>query len=426
MVRVVDHHPRPVQLAGLVQLGQQHLVQAVPDPSLAPVPQTSPAGHARPEAEFRGCGYPVADSATAAALRDELDFLLDVDPAPWAAAVAREFLAFVDHEREALRQRYRVSRNPPWAGRHVGNRWYLNERRFAWIHASQLGMTGQDEYFSRSQGAHLRELGLAMYTPIDHLTGLRRGPWIGMHPRMIAVYSCALANRIAQANALTPVTHDPRLFALPSDWAVDELGAALLQGPRSTPAPAASGQAAMLYACAAVQAMVPARIEHVPVERIVRARRTLSDEFDAFRAHLEGLAEEFAGLDSIEDLGILQSQSQSQSQLQVMVDGNLAHPSRELERGLRTLGMQPVRAAFGLKSLELPAVAALAAQAVHLSPVAGASGAITLQLYSSVRTARREAAEQQKSAAGYLLKLRRELDTARFLARARRALLRRP
>ncbi|MFF4410361.1 DUF6236 family protein [Streptomyces sp. NPDC001404] len=374
-------------------------------------------------ARVRPPGYPVSDSPTAAVLRDELDFLLDVDPSPWAGATAREFEAFVDREEETLRARYqlpqRTSRNSAFMAE-VGNPWHQNQRRFAWIHTSQLGIPATD-WGPRGTPftEHLCDLGLAWDTRFDPLTGVQDdGRWLGMHPRLISVYSCALAHRIAQANALAPVTEDPRLFALPSNCTVDELGNALLQGSRSASLPGSSDQVAVLYACAAVQAVVPARIAGVPVERIVRARRGLSDEFDAFRAHIDALGEEFAWLDGIEDPEILQSQLRS------MIERDLTKPTRELERGLRALGMQPVRAALGLKSLELPAVAALAAQAAHLSPVAGAGGAITLQLFSAARTARRDAAEQRKSAAGYLLKLRRELDPARYRERARRALLR--
>jgi hypothetical protein len=74
-----------------------------------------------------------------------------------------------------------------------------------------------------------------------------------MHPHIVAVYSCALVHRIAAANTLTPVTHDPRLFALPSHWTVDELGAAMLRaGGRPPGASAAGGHVPTLYASAVV------------------------------------------------------------------------------------------------------------------------------------------------------------------------------
>ncbi|MFF8287476.1 DUF6236 family protein [Streptomyces albus] len=315
-----------------------------------------------------------------------------------------------------------------------------DETRFAWIHTSQLGVPSSFDYrewerISRGEIPpppeiletdwqwnpptpfldRLCELGLATRTRVDPLTGVRDDiQWVGMHPRLVAVYSCVLANRIAQANALTPVTHDPRLFALPSHQTVGELSAVLLEGPALNPP--TSGRASVLYACTAVQTVIPAGIEQVPVEKIVQARRELSDEFDAFRAHVEALNEDFAILDGVEDPDIVQAQLES------MVERDLTKPVRELERGLRRLGMEPVRAVLGLKSLELPAVAALAAHALQLSPIAGAGGAIALQLLSSARTARLAATEQRNSASCYLLGLRRELNPIGVARRARSAL----
>ncbi|WP_433225819.1 DUF6236 family protein [Microtetraspora malaysiensis] len=366
-------------------------------------------------ARVRPPDYPVQDSATASVLRDELGFLLDVDPGPQAAATAWEFQTLVHREEETLLRRYRLPRDPGSGGFGVRarNPWYQNEARFAWIHKSQLGVV--DPHFSFVQ--RLSNLRLAHISRFDPLTGIRADEgWVGMHPHLVAVYSCALAFRIARANGLTPVTHDPRLLALSIDWTVDEI-AVLLQEPLShEPPPHASVPVTGLYACAALRAVLPDGIEHVPAETIVRVRRTLSDEFDAFRAHLGEMSEEFAELEGVEDPGILQARLES------LVNRDLTRSVRELEHGLRTLGLEPIRAVLGLKSLELPAIAALGAHAVNLSPIAGAGGAIAIQLLASIRTARRTAAERRTSAAGYLLALRRELDPVSAVTRARRAL----
>ncbi|UED83106.1 DUF6236 family protein [Streptomyces profundus] len=399
-------------------------------------------------ARVRPPRYPVQDSETAVVLRDELDFLRDVDPGPHAVAVARRFEALVDREEDRLREQYRLPPYPPEVGgfgNEVGNPWHLNESRFAWIHTSQLGVPASFDYREWEQILReaqerigqglppetpeladaisnwspptpfvdrLCELGLAKRTRFDPLTGVRDDmQWIGMRPQMVSVYSCALANEIAEANSLTPVTHDPQFFALPRHWTVDDLSAALLQE-----TPPASGPSAVLYACAAVQAVIPADLEHVPVERIVQARQALSDEFDAFRTHIDALGEEFVRLDGIKDPGIVRARLDS------MVGRDLTKPAQELERGLRSLGLAPARAVFGLKSLELPAVAALAAHAMQTSPIIGAGGAVAVQLLSATRTARRTAMEQRKSAAGYLIGLHREIAPVTVLTRARQAL----
>ena len=47
-MRAIHHSAGPVQLPLVLQLVQQHLVQALPDPRFVPVPQPPPARHARP------------------------------------------------------------------------------------------------------------------------------------------------------------------------------------------------------------------------------------------------------------------------------------------------------------------------------------------------------------------------------------------
>ncbi|KIR65467.1 DUF6236 family protein [Micromonospora haikouensis] len=357
-------------------------------------------------ARIRPPGYPVRDSETANVLRAELDFLLDVDPGPQAASTAREFGELVQQDTEAL-ERYLLPDYPGGGGFgiEVDNPWFQDEARFAWIHASQLGD-------NRAFIELLRDRGLATMTRFDPLTGIRDdAQWVGMHPRLVAVYSCALAQRISRANQLLPVTHDLRLFALPEDWTVQELGAALVN---TRPPGASSSSSSVLYAGAALQSVLPAGLEHVPAQDIVRARRTLAAEFDAFRVHLTGLAEEFARLDGIEDPEILRAR------LAAMVELDLRSSVRELEQGLRALRMEPIRAMFGLKSLELPTVAALAAHALNFSPMIGAGGLLAVQAFTAVRAARKSAGERRSSAAGYLLGLRAQLDPPSALERARR------
>ncbi|MFF1691558.1 MULTISPECIES: hypothetical protein [unclassified Streptomyces] len=100
-------------------------------------------------ARVRPPRYPVNDSPTAAALRDGLDFLLDIDPGHHAAAVAQEFEALVDQEEDFLRDRYRIPQAPPGVGAfgaEVDNPWFLDGSRFAWIHTSQLGAPTSFDY----------------------------------------------------------------------------------------------------------------------------------------------------------------------------------------------------------------------------------------------------------------------------------------
>lgn len=55
----VDHAAGPVEPCCRVQFGQQHLVEALPDVGLVPVPQPAPARHPRAEPELLGKVFPL-------------------------------------------------------------------------------------------------------------------------------------------------------------------------------------------------------------------------------------------------------------------------------------------------------------------------------------------------------------------------------
>lgn len=73
-MRAIDHRPRPVELPGPVQLGQQDLVQLVPHPGLVPVPQPGasrsfPSRSRAPAAATpTGCRYAARTRSPAQAL----------------------------------------------------------------------------------------------------------------------------------------------------------------------------------------------------------------------------------------------------------------------------------------------------------------------------------------------------------------------
>jgi hypothetical protein len=152
------------------------------------------------------------------------------------------------------------------------------------------------------------------------------------------------------------------------------------------------------------------------VEQVVKARRTLAAEFDAFCAHLDSLSGQFAELGQIEDQQILRVR------LEILVGRDLRRPTAELGRGLRQLGLQPARAVLGMKSLQLPAAAAAAASGVGLPLVAGQAGLVTAQFIASSVQARQTAEERRRSAAGYLLGLHSELTPKSVVDRVRRML----
>ncbi|HTJ69827.1 MAG TPA: DUF6236 family protein [Actinospica sp.] len=342
-------------------------------------------------ARVRPPGYAMRDSLTAGVLRDDLNFLIDVDPLPQAQAVATEFAALLDRKEDELKALYQV--HP--------------RLRLAWMHISQLGVATLDQQGDAADLiARLSQLRLGVDRRSDSLARFaQEAEWIGMHPNLVALYSCALADRIAAANMLTPVTDNSQLFTVPRLRTATDLEDILL-GQVNVQAGDPAGRSSTMYACAALRTVIPAGIEHVPAEKIVRVRRALQDEFDAFRSHLGSLNEEFAKLDTIQDPKILRTQVDS------LLLQDITKPTQELERGLRHLKLEPARAVLGLKSLELPALAALTVETFTHSLAVAASGALAIQLFATTRASRQASAAQRKSSAGYLLGVGKELDPA--------------
>ncbi|RSN60852.1 hypothetical protein DMH01_16455 [Amycolatopsis sp. WAC 04182] len=359
-------------------------------------------------------GHSFHDSETAQVLRDELGFFTDIDPARYADEVAQKLKGVMQREEAQLFPRYgfpseMLSERSRKGVRHL--------EPFGWLHRSQLGTSAPGIWWGTFRNFVVRsrdEVPIGTYTDENSV-----GDWIGLHPHLVSVYTRALVDRIAHANALVPVTDDPMLFALPG-WTATDFEEALLgpsaPGPepgcwwlpnkqtgRARPVQPATGPAAGLYATAAVQAVLPHAIDDIPAKDIVRARLRLSDEFEAFRVHLDELGSQFAALDQVTDPAVVQAR------IAAMADRNLRRPLKDLTRGLRSLRLKPIREVIGLRSLELPALAALGAHTMNLSPLFAAGGAVAVQLVASTRAARAAAADQRRSATGYLLGLRREL-----------------
>lgn len=359
-------------------------------------------------------GHSFHDSATAQVLRDELGFFTDIDPTRYADEVSQELKGVMQREEARLLPRYGFPSEMLSDRSRAG---VIHLDPFGWLHRSQLGTSTPTTWWVTFRNFVVRS---REWVPIGTDTEENSvGDWIGLHPHLVSVYTRALVDRIAHANALVPVTDDPTLFALPG-WAASDFEEALLgpsapgpnpgrwwlpnsQNGRARPALPVMAPAAGVYAAAAVQAVLPQAIEDIPAKDIVRARLRLSDEFDTFRAHLDELGSQFAALDQVADPAVVQAR------IAAMADRNLSRPLKDLTRGLRSLRLQPIREVIGLRSLELPALAALGAHTVNLPPLLGAGGAVAVQLVASTRSARAAAADQRRSATGYLLGLRREL-----------------
>lgn len=344
-------------------------------------------------------GYPLRLSPTAEVLNGELGFLVDVDPAGRKLAVATEFLKLISRQGDALQARYAWPAEFPVQLQAVVadgcGHGYVNDR-VEWIHVGKLPAALIDRLVETRLGVPSED-----------------GAWIAMHPRLGSVYLAALADRVAQANDMAVVTDQPDAYGALNGWDLDALARVLLSDDDEV-AGRPVGQVTALYAAMAIQAVVPEGIANVPVERIVKARRALAAEFDAFCDHLDSLSGQFTELARIENPAVLRAR------LEILAGRDLRRPAADLDRSLRQLGMQPARAVLATNSVELPAAAAAAVSGAGLPLAAGQAGLMAAQFIASSIQAHQTAEQRRRSAAGYLLGLRKELTPSGVVDRMRR------
>lgn len=349
--------------------------------------------------------YPRKLSRTADMLRNELDFLVDVDPAPRAHDVAIEFLRLINHNQEALRARYGwPTELPPEIytsvaadGFACGDPFHPGfDEKVEWIHVGKV---------PHRLSEALEEARLCVLSP--------DGKWVAMHPRLGSIYLAALADRIAEANRMPVVTDQPFAYGTLNGWSMETLTQVLLDADTPIAPSRTADQVSALYGALAVEAVVPENLREVPIAKVIEARRKLAAEFDAFSAHLDSLSGQFAELAKVEDAAILQAR------LKLLIERDLRRPAAELDKGLRQLGLQPARAVLGMKSVELPVVASAAASRLGVPIAAAEAGVVAAQILATSVQTRRTAEERRRSAAGYLLGLQKELSPTGVMERLR-------
>jgi hypothetical protein len=388
-------------------------------------------------------GYVTDDSDTVRALEDE-GFLVRQPPGESVEAVAPLFLDLVQRHGEDLRQRFPIIMD-------VEPQRLLLQRtgqlRWAGLHITQ--MTGEvDEA--------LCDAGLCTGRATDELWSWTRDTfgraipgshkWVVMHPELVAAYTSVLAEHFADANLLRPTTDVAGAHAVVNNWTTERLAEVLLQpsndGPwmpwaddwqpfdyawtpqrrlarmfrgrlrqRQTPT---LGELPEVLGFLALNLVVPADLDAVPVLKIIEIRRRYGEEFRAFGAAVEQAAADLAELITVSDARALKRYLVGE------VANRFAQPTRDLQHRLRDLKIDAATMAVNVKT-ELPAGAALAGGAwLTGHPVVASTSAAALGLLAVRRGVRqqRDAARQAVPTASYLLHVRQDLDARSLLERA--------
>jgi hypothetical protein len=349
--------------------------------------------------------YPRRESTIAKSLRDELDFFVDVDPAAQTRKVAGEFIDVILRAGDMLRGRYTqisqlpadyIARTPTVTSdsRQIDQ---IGDPAVTWLNLEKMSADLIERFLDNGLGV------------VSHDQA-----WMGLDPRLADVYLTVLADRVADANGMPLVTDQARAHGALKDWDILTIAHALLGDEPDGPLSHDAHEVAALYATAAISTVVPRRLADVPIDRIITARRTLAAEFDAFSAHLESMAERFTEIARIESPEVLAAQ------LKILVERDLRQPTADLKAGLLRLGMEPMTAVLGMNSLQLPATTAAIVAGAGVPVAVGQTGMAAAQLIASGVRAHRSGQAMRRSAAGYLLGLRVELDPQGIVDRVRR------
>jgi hypothetical protein len=375
--------------------------------------------------------YRMHESYTVEALSD--DFLMRRPPGPSVEAIGPRFLDLLANHADELRNHFDTAQKEAtelaarmcpavWEG--PGPRpepqymWELwDARRGMWrtgVHVSEMTREVRDALVD----AQLALAGGGTSTVND-----QRDPtcppkdwdlndWVVMHPDLVAVYTSVLAEDFALANRLQPTTDQEDAYSVTNNWTTDRIAAVLLDGASQGGSPAGEEPAEAL-GFLALDLVVPADLDAVPVGRIIEIRERYRSEFFAFGQAVDQAADSIAELSTIQDEIVLKEY------LNDVIAVRFAQPLEDLRKEMKRLTGDAAMTSINVKT-ELPAAAALAGGALLTGqPFLAGTSAVAIGLMAIRRSARqhRKAALQSAPAASFLLHTQAHLQPRKLLQR---------
>ncbi|SMF70721.1 DUF6236 family protein [Streptomyces sp. Amel2xC10] len=371
-------------------------------------------------------GFPVVDHETVTALHSELDFLVDVDPQEAAAAVAPRFLRVLGDHGAELRARYLAdaargmqtnsSHEPPPVGGDfpVVTVEPTSETDHLTLPTALRPLAGLywDEVEPGLRNA-LFDSGLAVATTRSRLADSLFLRWVATDPTLAWVYKCALTEELARRTRYAPTTDQVAAHSATDGWDTDRIAEALLD--RQTPV--VDSDFARHIGLMALEFVLPANLDDVPVEKIINLRKRYEAEFTAFNSAVSTAASDLeAELADIEDAQALREH------LKVDFERRFKTPLGDLRKAMNGLHLKTATGIMNYK-FELGSLTTLLATVAGQGPVTAAGvapGAATM------RQATAEARDTQlrNSPVGYLLRIERNLQPASLVQRVSRGLAR--
>jgi hypothetical protein len=305
-------------------------------------------------------GYPVCDSDTVRTFADEFGLIENFEPVGMPQLRVR-FLQLLQKHEAALVGRYNVVDGDCWEGalsRMSVPRGF--DPKFAWIHVDKVDHHLADQLVRARLAIRLQARG----RPEDP-------SWIGTHPRIASVYMTALAEEMAGAFQMHPVTDSVVDHVAVSGFTMERLAQVLLgdEEDRMGSAGRRVGEVEGMLALIAIHSVIPKDLSRVAPEAIMKIRQEYGGHYAAFRERIVSMRIELQTLATVADLQALEAHLVDiyETQLKPELDA--------LQAGLRSL---KVDTAFGVlsASVSLPEIATMAVKgAVVSSLAAGGVGA---------------------------------------------------
>ncbi|MFD4944648.1 DUF6236 family protein [Streptomyces sp. NPDC058409] len=369
-------------------------------------------------------GFPVTDPDLVKALRDELDFVTDVDPTEAAAAVAPAFLKAIEDHGPELRRRFLATAATRPFNTHNGNLAELGMgQRIVNAEPTPLGdvrTLPRDERPLAGLYPHevdprlaeaLRGDGLAVPAMRSRISRSSGVTWLAMDPVLAWIYKCVLTEELARRTRYAPITDQVAAHSATDGWDSDRIAAAMLG---ELPRPAGSDETTRL-GLMAVQCVLPDGLRSVPVAKIIQLRKDHQAEFNAFTQAVDK-----AAADLREHVVGIEDRAALEQYLRLQFDESIALPLEDLRKAMSGLNLKTFYSALNYK-FEVPALAAAASGWAGNVPIAAGSLAFAAV---NLRQATAEARDAQlgSSPVSYLLRVERNLKPTTLVRRVARTL----
>ena len=219
--------------------------------------------------------YGLRDSRTIRELKDG-NYVVDYEPGGICQAeTARVFEEAIEVYAERLVDRY---------GLHSASEW-PDEPSTVHSRAAQFGNPKLAYILSEKLSAEL--IGSLIALGLAEEGGRHRPYWIGMHPRLAAVYMTTLADKMAARRSAVPVSDDVLSHVAIGEATMDGMIGALLSDDEA--GPPSSHEAQILMSDLAIRAVAPSNLENISPSKLIAFRQRYSRERAAFQDQVRAM-----------------------------------------------------------------------------------------------------------------------------------------